>query len=105
MQEKTLKFEVKCKLNKVIRVTQAYWNFIITAKHPSVNGKEDLAKETLINADEIRVSKTDSTVFLYYKQFNDLFMAVVSKHLNGTGFIITVYLTDRIKEGNLVWKK
>ena len=105
MDQKELKFEVNSRLNKLIRVTESYWKFIITVKHPSIAGKENLVKETLTDADEIRVSKTDSTVFLYYKQFEDVFMAVVSKHLNGSGFIITAYTTDRIKEGSLIWKK
>ena len=44
-------------------------------------------------------------VQLYYRRYGNLHLCVVAKHLNGNGFIITTYFTDRIKEGVVVWTK
>ncbi len=95
-------FEVTSSLGKRIRVTKPYWNFIITAKHPMMTGKEALVKDALMNAEEVRRSNKDKEVFIYYKRMKKHFIAVVCKHLNGSGYIITTYITDRIKIGEIV---
>ena len=97
-------FDVISKLNKRIYVAKARWNLIIKTKHLEIEGKEKEVKETLTNPDEIRLSKSDATVYLYYKRYRKLSLSVVVKHNNGEGFIITAYYTDRIKEGNQIYK-
>ena len=95
-------FEVISSLGKRIRVTKSYWDFIITVKHPMMAGKEMLVKDALMTADEVRRSNKDRSVFIYYKHLKGRFIAVVCKHLNGEGYIITTYITDRIKIGEIV---
>lgn len=92
-------FEVTSSLGKKIRVTKEYWNKIIETKHRLMKDKEDLAKATLENPVEIRRSRKDLNVFLYYGSTGKKYNCVVVKHLNGDGFIITTYVTDRIKTG------
>tara|TARA_B100001971_G_C17710725_1_gene296322 strand:+ start:154 stop:468 length:315 start_codon:yes stop_codon:yes gene_type:complete len=92
-------FEVKSHLGKKIRVTKEYWDKIIETKHRVMKGKENIVKETLKNPSELRTSRKDPKVFLYYKKLNGKHNCVVCKHLNGDGFIITTYITDRIKAG------
>lgn len=70
-----------------------------------VKGREKEIIETLINPDEIRLSKNDPNVYLYYRRVGRFFYCVIVKHLNGEGFIITAYLTEKIKEGERIWKK
>ena len=94
-----LYFEVKSCLDKRIRVTKPYWNKIIKIKHNVIEGKEAIAKETIKKPDEIRRSSKDKEVFLHYKKINKNYLCVVTKHLDGEGFIITAYITDRIKIG------
>ncbi len=98
-------FEVTCYLGRQISISENYWDLIITVKHPSMAQCEEQVKETLKNPEQIRRSKKDYTVYLYYKKYDEFHMVVVCKHLNGTGFIITTYRTDRIKEGEQIWKK
>ncbi|MEQ1574028.1 MAG: hypothetical protein ABMA15_24155 [Vicinamibacterales bacterium] len=50
----------------------------------------------------IRRSTKDPAVYLYYRQEDGRFCCVVAKHLNGDGFIVTAYLTDKIKAGEVV---
>ncbi len=98
-------FEVISKLNKRIRVSQSYWDYIVSVKHPSTNGLVELVKGTLTDPIEVRRSRRDPTVHLYYGKFEGtLLCCAVVKFLNGDGFIITAYLTRRIV-GDSAWKK
>lgn len=98
-------FEVKTPLNKIIRTTKEYWNYLIEIKHANVNGHENEVINTLNDPDMIRRSKIDEDVFLYYKKAENFLYCVVTRHENGTGYLITAYLTDKLKEGESVWTK
>lgn len=98
-------FLVISKLNKHITTTCGYWNIIVNIKHPSIRGKEDLVKETLTDPDFIRQSFSDKKVFIFYKKQVRKLLCVIVRHLNGKGFIITVYFTTKIKEGRQIWQK
>ncbi len=89
-------------LNVEVSTTTGYWEYLITMKHPAMKGKEDMVKAPLQFPDEIRQSKTDKDVFLYYKQFDRL-CCVVVKHIGMEGFLITAYPTDKVKEGDSIW--
>ena len=67
--------------------------------------KKDLVIDALKNPELIRISLKDPHIYLYYKKYGKYFVCVVAKHLNGDGFVITTYLTDRIKEGEEIWRK
>lgn len=99
-------FKVKTPLGVTIRTTKAYWQRIITTKHPNVAKHESDVKEALKNPDEIRRSKQDIKVHLYYKSIGEVSICVVADHVTGKeGYIITAYLTDRIKEGEQIYVK
>ncbi len=98
-------FEIRCVLGKKVRLTQRRWELIINHKHPAMKDKKENVKEALILPDEVRQSKKDAHVRLYYKKLEDKFVCVVIKVLNGDGFVITCYVTDKMKEGNVLWKK
>lgn len=89
-----------------VRVTRSYWHMIVTIKHPIMNGREEQARQTLEQPDEIRRSKVDPCVLLFYKfDRPKRWVCVVIKKLDGEGFIITAYPTDAIKEGVQIWRK
>ncbi|MFH1856651.1 MAG: DUF4258 domain-containing protein [Candidatus Omnitrophota bacterium] len=98
-------FEIKAELGFLIKTTIAYWNVITQIKHPSIQGKEKQVKETLACPSEIRQSKKDKKVYLFYKKYNSKFLCVVVKIDKKKGFIVTAYYTEKIKEGELKWKK
>ena len=60
-------FEVETPLGFRVRVTAEYWNVIVTIKHPVMLGREADIQEVLRNPDEIRLSKKDPSVYLFYK--------------------------------------
>ncbi|MGB3494511.1 MAG: hypothetical protein WBA57_17415 [Elainellaceae cyanobacterium] len=96
-------FEIMTPLGIRIRTTPSYWKKIITLKHPIMVGQEEAVQQTLQDPSEIRRSQSDADVYLYYKPEPPNFICVVTRHLNGEGFVITTYRTNRIKIGDLVW--
>lgn len=63
-------------------------------------------KEALENPNEIRKSKSDQDVYLFYKPERiGRSVCAVAKQTNGDGFLITAYPTDAIKEGERIWLK
>lgn len=87
--ELEIEFEVKSKLGKLI----------------STKGKQKLVMQTLVDPGIIKRSSKDRDVYLYYHKLDGKFLCAVTKHENGTGFLITAYLTDKIKEGDIIWTK
>jgi hypothetical protein len=99
-------FEVATPLDFYVRVTQNYWNIIVSIKHPVMSGRETEVKLTLTDPDEIRQSVNDESVYLFYKmQKQKRWICAVAKNNSGYGFLITAYPTDKIKEGIQIWKK
>lgn len=89
-----------------VRVSRSYWELIITVKHPVMAGRESDVKEVLEKPNEIRLSRGDKNVYLFYSlESKGRWVCVVTKRLNGEGFLITTYLTDAVKEGVRVWPR
>jgi len=106
IQNKSLfHFEVKANFGLTIGTTKAYWEVITKVKHPSLYGKEELVKQALADPDEIRVSKKTKDILLFYKKLKNLYVCVVVRIFKKTGFIVTAYKTDKIKEGDILWKR
>jgi len=104
MSEYELFFEIFTPMGFHVRVTVSYWKLIITVKHPVMSGQEQLVKEVLKNPDEIRRSRSDSDVYLFYKlDQRKRWICAIARRLNGDGFLITTYPTDAIKEGERIW--
>lgn len=69
-------------------------------------GREAAVQETLSNPSEIRLSRQDPFVYLFYKPEQiGRWVCAVTKRLNGEGFLITTYPTDTIKAGERIWTK
>ena len=99
-------FDVRTPLGFSISVTRSWWETIISMKHPIMRGQEEQVRLTLESPDEIRLSKVDAKVFLFYKaQREKRWVCAVTKHSEGPAFLITVYPTDKIKEGQKIWPK
>jgi len=101
MRNTEIYFEITTPLRIKIRTTKQYWDYLINIKHQVIKGKEKIVKEVLFNPDEIRKSRTDEDVFLYYKKIDKLY-CVVTKHEGEEGFLVTAYPTDKVKEGEVI---
>ena len=62
-----LMFEVATPIGFSVHVTRAHWEVIVTVKHPAMAGRESDVIETLANPDEVRLSRTDPHVYLFYR--------------------------------------
>ena len=99
-------FEVPTSLGFIVRVSVNYWTLIAKFKHPVMRGRETDVQNTLKEPDEIRQSRNDPTVYLFYRlERPKRWICAVVKRLNGDGFLITTFPTDAIKEGQLIWSK
>jgi hypothetical protein len=61
-----LLFEALTPLGFRVQVSRSHWELIITVKHPVMTGREVDVKETLEKPDEIRTSRSDLAVYLFY---------------------------------------
>lgn len=98
-------FIVETPLKFTVRCTAQYWELIVTVKHPVMADKLELVKTALTDPDEIRQSKSDKNVLLFYRKDEKRWVCAVTRRLNGEGFLITAYPTDAIKEGEQIWNR
>ena len=97
-------FQVRTPLEFDVRTIVSYWTYISTVKHPQMRGREADVHLTLAQPDEVRLSKNDPRVYMFYRDDGEKrWICGVTKKLNGDGFLITAYRTGAIKEGVLIW--
>ena len=87
----------KDKTRRRIQLTHERWTHI--SRHPEMANQIEQLKETLAEPTTITTFELDPKVRFYYRYYKErkqyLFISV--KYLNGEGFIITSFYTDKIK--------
>jgi len=101
-------FEVLAKFGKKVRLDEDRWKHVL--EHPEMVNQSFRIKETLVDPDEVRESVRMSSVWLFYKLYtnspvSEKYLLVTVKVLDGEGFIVTAFFTDKVKKGGLIWKK
>lgn len=81
----------------------------ISETHPEIKGRTDVINETLKSPDIVKRSVYASNVLLFYKYYkyiyNGKYICIVIKILDEGCFISTAYITDKVKRGEMVWKR
>jgi hypothetical protein len=97
-------FTVATPLGFSVRVSEAEWTTILV-KHPDLTNRIEDIKATLASPDEVRQSRRDAAVLLFYRQEAALarWVVAVTKQREGSGVLITAYRTDAVKEGKRIW--
>ncbi len=96
-------FETKDRTNRIIYLSEERWKHIVQ-QHEEMHDLLSIEriKDTLLNPNIIISDNYDLNKKFYFRYYKDkreyLFISV--KYLNGKGFIITSFYTDKIK-----WKK
>lgn len=87
-----------------VRITKERLNHILMV-HPEMKKLEDKISHVLKDPDYIKQSTYDEEVILYYKYFTSIkkYITVVVKR--DMYFVLTSYITNRIKEGDVLWRK
>ncbi len=100
-------FEVIDVFGKKVRTTQRYWIKIIETKHTDLLYGTDEVISVLTHPEEVYRSVTHSTISIFKKKMQDKYtLMVLVKHLNGEGFLVTVYQTTKsYKKGEKLWPK
>lgn len=68
-------------------------------KHPEMANQLKQIEDVLVHPDKITTTDYDADVRFYYRYYKERreFLFISVKYLNGEGFIITSYYTDRIQ--------
>ncbi len=80
-------------------------------EHPEMRDQLDKVPETLLAPDTVVQSRSESTVRLFHRLYSsvgaigDKQLCIVVKYTETTAFIITAFFTDKVKRGEVLWKK
>lgn len=106
MAEEELLFQAETPLDFKVRVLKSRWQLIVTMKHPAMNGREAEVRSALENPDEVRQSRSDSSMLLFYKTISmKRWVCAVVRATAQEAFLVTAYPTDTVKEGIRIWPK
>lgn len=100
-------FAVRSPLGYRITLDRDRWKLITGYKHPALAGKHELLRKCLTAPDVVRESENDSQVHIHYRRSNSNWLCVVVAPTKSTEdrFVVTAYLTRKIKEGREIWTK
>jgi hypothetical protein len=79
-------------------------------EHPEMARMETEIQKVLLRPHVVKLSRTDGSVHLYYQHQTETlvgskWLCVVVKLLPEDAFIMTAYLTDKLKQGEQQWPK
>jgi len=89
-----------------IRLTDERWRHI--EEHPEMMGLRRAIAETLHEPEAVIQSASDPLARLYYRFYHRTMvggkhLCVVVKVRQDDAFVVTAYLTDRVKKGTVIW--
>lgn len=79
-------------------------------QHQELIGMEEEISRVLQAPAEVRISRSDETVQLFYEYYaktrvGGKWLCVVVKYPTVDAFVVTAYLTDQLKPGESLWPK
>jgi hypothetical protein len=100
-------FSVITPLGYRVIASRNRWREIVRFKHPALAGKEIEVEKCFKDPEFIRASTKDENVHLYYRKLETNYICAVTAVDSSTNsaFLVTTYLTTRVKQGDELWKK
>ncbi|MEK6762177.1 MAG: DUF4258 domain-containing protein [Nitrospirota bacterium] len=91
-----------------VRLTDERLDHIL--QHQELAGMEEEINRVLQTPTEVRVSRSDESVELFYEYYaktrvGGKWLCVVVKYPPDDAFVVTAYLTDQLKPGESLWPK
>jgi len=91
-----------------IRLTEERLRHIL--EHPEMEGMLESIRQTIMSPQKVIQSLSDREARLHYRFYvgtrvGDKYLCVVVKIVQEEAFVLTAYLTDAIKKGDLIWPK
>ena len=95
-------------LGRTVRLTDERLAHIL--EHPEMLAMESKLEETLRQPQRVVRSRTDAQANLNYRLYfntlvGDKWLCAVVKYLDSDAFVLTAYLTDKPKTGEILWPK
>ena len=101
-------FKIVAYNGKMIRLTEVLWLHIVFF-YPEIEGEQEKMKEVLENPEIVVKGATEDTKICYKfypsTPVASKYLAVVVKVLDREGFIVTSYFTERVRRGEVLWRK
>lgn len=99
-------FEIIDKNGKLVHLTEERWKHI--KSHPFMHNQLEGIKNALTKPLTIRKEEDEGDVLYFYLEFKknnpaERYLMVAAKYLNGDGFIITAFFTNKVT--GEIWKK
>ena len=98
-----LEFSVSTPLGFGVRCTRDWWRWGILPKHPVLDGQSGEVARSLAFPDQVRRSRGDAGVLLFYRRCGKRWMCAVVQVADEAPFLLTAYPTDGLKPGEIVW--
>ena len=79
-------------------------------EHPEMAHMRQGIEETLKYPEQVLSSSIDDKAFLYYRYYENTivgakYLCLVIKESETGAFLLTAYLTDKMKKGKIIWKR
>ncbi len=92
---------------RIIRLTEERWSHI--REHPEMIGMEGAIAQTLESPEAVIRSLVDPKTHLYHRFYvgtkvGEKFLCVVVKIQEEDAFVLTAYLTNKIRRGTVIWR-
>jgi len=101
-----LPFKATTPIGFSVDISRERWDLIVSAKHPVMRGREEDVRAALEHPDEIRRSRRDERVLLFYRlERLGRWMCAVIRRTDAGGLLVTAYPTNAVKEGERIWAK
>jgi len=98
-----LQFHASTPFGFSVRCTRRHWEFLVTWKHPVLEGRSMDVRRTLEFPEHVRRSRSDPAVLLFYQRREKRWLCAVVRVLAGNAFLVTAYPTDAVKAGEIIW--
>jgi len=94
---KVIILTVETRLGNRVSLTEERWNHIVS-RHPEMAGYLEQVKYTLETPDCVLFNNES---YLYHKKLKDYLIVAVDGNQK---FIITAFISDTMKKGDIIWK-
>ncbi len=98
-----IKSEITDKFGNKIVITEERWSHIVI-RHPDMAKNYKFVEKAITNPTVVARNTFDRNINFYHKYFKELNRFVVVIINITKKFVITAYLAESVKQGEVVWK-
>lgn len=99
--------QIRDVFQKTIQLSAERWKHIVQ-QHPEMKPHIEQVRTALSDPDYVKRSSSDDDVLLYYRFVSEIFggkYVLVAVKRNERDFVVTAYITDKIKKGEEIWRR